>query len=291
MELDHGRMSLVDVGTGPVLVLVHGLGGSWRNWEANIPALAKDHRVVALDLPGFGQSEPYPGEVSVGRYVDTLVDVLDTLGVEQATFVGNSMGGLFTIETAARHPDRVDAAVLVSSGGIPLTSLRSRLLTIPQARMMSRLLGMRVARWVIRRSRRARLFLGGRVFHDASSVDPDLLTVALDGLGARGFESALAAGADYDGRVRAAKVSCPTLVLWGSRDPLLPVGMGRELHRLIPGSTLEIWDDTGHCPMLEHPARFSNRIVAFAEQVRSDPRPPVLEAFLPPRHPGEERRP
>ncbi|WP_162261024.1 MULTISPECIES: alpha/beta fold hydrolase [unclassified Nocardioides] len=269
-RLRHGRVRVVDVGAGPPLVLLHGLGGTWRNWEANIPALARRHRVIAPDLPGFGDSEPYAGRVDAARYVETVVELLDQLDVGTATFVGNSMGGLITMEVAVRHPERVDATVLVCSGGLPLTSARHRLLTLPQARMMNRFLRLHAVRWVVRRSERVRLLLGGRVFHDARSVPPELLGVALRGLAGVGFDAALAAGAGYDARLRAPAIACPTLLLWGREDPLLPVAMGHELHRLIPGSSLEVWDDTGHCPMLEHPARFDERVTAFGEQVRSE---------------------
>jgi len=262
--LRHGRVRLVDLGDGPPLILLHGLGGAWRNWQANIPALAKRHRVIALDLPGFGASEPYAGAVTVQRYVDTVIDVLDQLNIEQATFVGNSMGGLLTIETAVRHPDRVSSAVLVCSGGIPLTSRRHRLLTIPQARAANRLLRLRLPRCAVNRSPGIRRLIGGQIFHDPASIPSDLLAVALNGLGAPGFGPAFAAAAGYDARLRAPSMTCPTLLLWGREDPLLPLAMGEELHRLIPGSRLEVWDEIGHCPMLEDPARFDELVTTFA---------------------------
>src|SRR5690349_15336436 len=118
-RLTYGRVRYVDSGDGPALVLLHGLGGTWRNWLPNIPALAAHHRVIAPDLPGSGASDRYGGPVTIERYTDTIIELLDALGIEQATFAGNSMGGLLTIETAVRHPDRVSAAVLVASGGIP----------------------------------------------------------------------------------------------------------------------------------------------------------------------------
>ena len=264
--LSHGRLRVVDVGSGPVLVLLHGLGGTWRNWQANLSALAEHHRVVAMDLPGFGDSELYPGPVTVTRYVETVVELLDRLGIDHATFVGNSMGGLLTIEMAVRHADRVSAAVLVCSGGIPLTSLQHRLVTIPQARAMNHLMRLRLSRWLVRRSQRVRIFLGARVFHDPRTVPPNLLAAALDGLSAAGFGPAADTAARYDARLSAPAVACPTLVLWGADDPLLPVAMGRQIRRLIPGSELEVWERTGHCPMLEHPARFDERVLSFAAQ-------------------------
>jgi pimeloyl-ACP methyl ester carboxylesterase len=131
------HIEYVDQGSGPVLLLVHGLGGNLQSWLANIPTLSARHRVIALDLPGFGRSDPLTAGVTMASYADVAIELLDRLGVASATFVGNSMGGLLTIEAAARHPDRVDAAVLACSGGIPLTTWRHRLVILPAQRAAS----------------------------------------------------------------------------------------------------------------------------------------------------------
>jgi pimeloyl-ACP methyl ester carboxylesterase len=279
-RLSHGRVRAVDAGDGPPLVLLHGLGGRWSNWAANIPALAQRHRVIAPDLPGFGRSGPYGGAVTMERYTDTIVELLDLLGVGRATFVGNSMGGLLTIETAVRHPDRVGAAVLVASGGIPLTSRHHRLIAIPQARAANRLLGRPMSRRAVRSSPRMRRLLARQLVHDPAKVPPRLLASALRGLGAPGFPAALDAADLYDARLRAPAVACPTLILWGQEDRLLPVAMGAELERLIPGSRLVVWEDTGHCPMLEDPPRFDALLAEFAGVNR-----PAAGAGAPPRRP------
>jgi pimeloyl-ACP methyl ester carboxylesterase len=266
--LAHGRVRVVDIGDGPPLVLIHGLGGNWRNWLANLPALAQRHRVIALDLPGFGRSEAYADGVTMERYADTVVELLDLLGVEQATFVGNSMGGLLTIETAARHPDRVNAAILVSSGGIPLTSLRHRVITIPQSRAVNGLLRRRYARRAMAIPQ-VRHLIGSRIVHDPGKMPARLLSVALNGLGAPGFGTALDAALTYDARIRAPAVACPTTVLWGREDRLLPLALGEELQLLIPDSRLVVWDAIGHCPMLEDPARFDELVTAFVAETRA----------------------
>lgn len=265
LRLAHGRVRVVDMGDGPPLVLIHGLGGSWQNWQANIPALAARHRVIALDLPGFGSSEPYRGAVTVERYVDTVVELLDLLGVDRATLIGNSMGGLLTIEAAARHPQRVSAVVLVSSGGIPLTSLRHRLIAIPLARVTHHVLRLRVARRAVLAVPWVRRLIAGRIVKDAGTIPGPALEAALDGLGAPGFEPAFAAAVAYDARDRAPQVACPALIVWGREDRLLHVAMGEELQRRIPHSRLEVWDGIGHCPMLEAPVRFNQLAAAFAD--------------------------
>src|SRR4051794_12588436 len=105
-QLAHGRVRFVERGDGSPLLLIHGLGGNWQSWLSNIDGLAADHRVIAVDLPGFGTSDAFRGPVSMARHADTLVELLDERGIERAALAGNSMGGLLTIETAVRHPDR-----------------------------------------------------------------------------------------------------------------------------------------------------------------------------------------
>src|SRR4051794_23725306 len=115
----HGaRVNYAEMGEGPAVVLVHGLSGCWQNWLENIPHLARRHRVIALDLAGFGESELPQEEISIpgyGRFVDAF---LGEIGIERAALVGNSMGGFISAETAISHPSRVEKLVLVSAAGL-----------------------------------------------------------------------------------------------------------------------------------------------------------------------------
>lgn len=204
--------------------------------------------------------------MTIGRYVDTVIELLDRLGIERAMFVGNSLGGLFTIEAAVRYPDRVGAAILVDPGGIPLTSRRHRLLTIPAARTLNNVLRRPRTRRAIAASKHARRLIIGMFIHDPSKMPDEMVADALNGLGMPAFRAVFDAGEGYDARVRAPKVACPTLVLWGREDRLLPVAMGEELRRLIPDSRLVVWNATGHCPMMENPTRFHDAVAAFTAE-------------------------
>src|SRR6266480_6057954 len=116
--LNGSRVNYVEMGEGPPVVLVHGLSGCWQNWLENIPQLARRHRVLALDLAGFGESELPHEEISIpgyGRFIDAF---LGELGIERASLVGNSMGGFIAAETAIAHPSRVERLVLVSAAGL-----------------------------------------------------------------------------------------------------------------------------------------------------------------------------
>jgi pimeloyl-ACP methyl ester carboxylesterase len=257
------HIEYVDHGSGPALVLVHGLGGNLQSWLANIPNLSAHHRVIALDLPGFGRSDPLSAGVTMASYVDATIGLLDRLGVASATFVGNSMGGLLTIEAAARHPNRVDAAVLACSGGIPLTTWRHRLVILPVGRALNRALRHQPVRHSVLRHSTTRRVIASGIIHDPRKVDASRLIPALDGLGASNFGPTLQAALRYDARASAPHVCCPTLILWGRHDRLLPVWMGVRLQELIAGSELVVWDDAGHCPMIEHPERFDALVADF----------------------------
>src|ERR1041384_2518978 len=118
-ETLHGRsMSYREAGTGPVLLLVHGMGGSAENWQAVIEPLARDHTVIAPDLPGHGQSEPGGGDYSVVGLAAGLRDLLLVLGHERATLVGHSLGGGIAMQFAYQFPEIAERLVLVSSGGL-----------------------------------------------------------------------------------------------------------------------------------------------------------------------------
>jgi pimeloyl-ACP methyl ester carboxylesterase len=263
VQLACGRVRFVVEGNGPALLLLHGLGGNWQSWLANIGPLALQHRVVAMDLPGFGCSETLAGPVTMEHLADPVVELMDALAIETATLVGNSMGGLLTIEAAVRHPHRVERAVLVCSGGMPLTAWRYRAVILPLFSGLNRALRVARLRRALLRNPRAREALAAWIVHDPHGVDPQRLVAALDGLGARGFGATLRGGRAYDARARAHKVGCPTLILWGRRDRLLPPSMGVQLHELIPGSKLFVWEDSGHCPMIEHPDRFDDLLSGF----------------------------
>ena len=264
--LTHGPIRFIDQGRGPALLLIHGLGGNWQNWQANLESLARRHRVIVPDLPGFGSSPAYRGAVTMTRYADTLVELLDMLGIEQATFVGNSMGGLLSIEAALRHPDRVRAAMLACSGGIPLTTLRHRAVLRPGALALNTMLRPgRIRRTALAR-RGIRQAIAARIVHQPHRIEARYLIEVLDGIGARAFGPVLRAALTYDARQYATQLNCPTLIVWGRHDRLLPLWMGQQLHHLIQDSEFVVWDDAGHCPMIEHPTRFNELIDNFTRR-------------------------
>ena len=118
-------MNVLDYGSGPPLIFIHGLSGCWQNWLENLPHFARDHRVIAVDLPGFGQSEMPAKEISISGYADTIDALMTELGIDSAPIIGNSMGGFIGAELAIQHPARLERLVLVAAAGLSVEYIRT----------------------------------------------------------------------------------------------------------------------------------------------------------------------
>lgn len=270
VELPGAEVNYVDIGEGEPILFVHGLAGCWRNWLENIPFFAKTHRVLAPDLPGFGDSPTPSWEISMPAYGQMLHDFCEKLGIERvAALVGNSMGGFVSTEATIQRPERFDRLVLVSAAGISFAEQQGRR-TKALARAIEAaapfLAGDR--RFVLARPA-ARQFAFGGVMRAPARLRPELLAEqARPGLGAPGFAEAMVSIAGYDTRQRLPEIEIPTLVVWGLNDRIVPVEAALGYHRLIPHSRLEIFERTGHVPMLERPARFNRLVEEFIESSR-----------------------
>jgi pimeloyl-ACP methyl ester carboxylesterase len=267
VTIDGRQVNVVELGSGPPVVFIHGLSGSWQNWLEQVPVFAHEHRVIAFDLPGFGGSEMPAKKISIsgyGRFVHTL---LDELGVGSAAVVGNSMGGFIGIELAIRFPERVERMVLVSAAGLSIEYLRNEralaLLGIAESRLAA------YSGWVASRSealaRRpgARRLIFGIVAHRPDRLPGPLVAEQVRGSGKPGFLPALDALTDYPIRDRLSEIACPTLIVWGAEDKLVPARDADEFARLIPNSRKVVWPETGHVAMLERPAAFNALLGAF----------------------------
>jgi pimeloyl-ACP methyl ester carboxylesterase len=260
--------SLSQAAGGQPLVFVHGLSGSWPNWLEQLPVLAREHRVIAVDLPGFGHS-PMPAEpISIAVYARLLDRLLGQLGIDAAAVVGNSMGGFIAAELAIAFPQRVERLVLVSAAGISTTGHAGTLRAVPALRRLETVLAATGA-WVASKSdtvaRRARLrdALLNVVVRHPGRLPAALAAEQIRGAGKPGFIQALQAVLDYDVRERLPEIACPTLIVWGDRDRLIPVRDADVFAELIPDSHRVIFEDTGHMAMLERPAAFNALLEDF----------------------------
>jgi len=272
IELDGRQLRFVDagVGDGPPLVLVHGLSGNWQNWLENIPRLAQGRRVIAPDLPGFGESDRPTDEISMSGYGRTLNELCERLGLGEVALVGNSMGGFVAAETAIQFPERVERLVLVSAAGITSSNLRREPVMVwGRAAAMAGSRSAAEKRMAILRPRLRHLVFSTIMRHP-SLIAPEMLWEMSAGAGRSAFRPALEAIVDYDYRERLPEIRCPTLVMWGEEDMLVPVQDAEEYERQIPHARRIVLKDTGHVPMIERPRTFNDHLLEFLHEPRRE---------------------
>jgi pimeloyl-ACP methyl ester carboxylesterase len=275
VDVDGNWVNVIEMGDGDPIVFIHGLSGSWPNWLEQLPVFARDHRVIAFDLPGFGHS-PMPAEkISIAGYGRLVYRLLDVLEVPRAVIVGNSMGGFIGAELAIGFPERVERLVLVSAAGLTIEHQRDERVLAVLKRLEARLaawggwLGSRADRFARRpRYRRA---LASIVAAHPDRLSAPLVAEQLRGSGKPGFVDALDALTGYPIRDRLPRISAPTLIVWGEDDFLIPVKDAYEFQRLIPGSRRVIYRDTGHVAMLERPAAFNALLEKFMAEEEGGP--------------------
>jgi pimeloyl-ACP methyl ester carboxylesterase len=257
-------VNYAELGTGPCLLLVHGLAGCWQNWLEQVPHFALTHRVVALDLPGFGHSPMPSWEISMPAYGQLVYDFCEALGIEDAAIVGNSLGGFVAAEAVASYPACFERLGLVSAAGISSASLRPE-----PAALAGRLavglapLALSYQEQAIRRPK-LRHSAFRSVFYKPAELRPELLYEQYsNGSGKPGFLPSLTTLIGYDFTERLEAVQIETLIVSGRNDLIVPPGDAIEYGRLLANSSTVIFDRTGHCPQLERPVRFNRLLEAF----------------------------
>jgi pimeloyl-ACP methyl ester carboxylesterase len=275
IELPEGPVNTITMGDGPPMVFIHGLGGSWTNWLEQLPAFAEDFRVVTMDLPGFGASPlPASGELSIPAYADVVAAVLAELEIDSATIVGNSMGGFIAAELTLRHPALVERLVLISAAGIS----SERFDVKPFAVGFRMTAG--AAAWIgtrsdvlTRRPRARRALVSGIVRHPELLAGP-MIAEMVRGSGKPGFVDALTSLTGYAIKDRLADIRCPTLIVWGENDRIVPPRDAPQFEQAIADSRLVRYADTGHMPQVERPAHFNGLLRDFvaetSESVREE---------------------
>jgi pimeloyl-ACP methyl ester carboxylesterase len=263
-------VNVIELGAGDPIVFVHGLSGSWQNWLENMPVMAHEHRVIALDLPGFGASDMPAQDISISAYARCVADVCEQLGVERATVVGNSMGGFIGAELAIEFPELVDRLVLVSSAG--LTTEGGVHNSIIGALGWVDDVAQAYFGWFVSRSEalttrpRSRRLMLSIVTPHADRLDPALAAEQVRGSGKPGFVAALDALNHYPIRDRLERIRCPTLIVWGEKDRLITVKDADLFEELIPDARKVVWPDTGHMAMMERPRAFNRLLEAFVNE-------------------------
>ena len=251
------------------IVFVHGLSGCWQNWLENIPHFARRHRVLALDLPGFGSSPVPDWEISIPEYGRLLNEFCDTVGARDCALIGNSMGGFVAAEAAISEPSQFEQLVLVSAAGVSSARLRRRP-TAVIARMLGAAtpLAFRAQTRAFRRERARALAFAG-IFDSPRELRPELVWEFFQG-GARAesFVEAMSSLAGYDFLDRLGEIEVPTLIVWGRQDHVVPPADALGYAERIAGARLEVFDRCGHVPMAERPVRFNRLLDEFLAEAK-----------------------
>lgn len=286
-DIRGGAVNYVDLGKGDrAIVFVHGLGGCWQNWLENLPAVAAaGHRAIALDLPGFGRSDMPAEPVSITRFAEVVDELCEQLGLGPVALVGNSMGGFIAAEAAIRHPERVERLVLVDAAGISSALGRNWFSERIGRVLVTGAIGGAApsdpakAVKMMRRPGLVQLGLGAVARHP-TLLSREMIAEQLGGVGAPAFGPALEAILGYDFTDRLGEIACPTLVVQGDQDVLVPIGDAHEFAQRIPRTTTLILHDTGHVPMFERPATFNQALLEFLDQEVTPDVPDAAEAPL-----------
>jgi pimeloyl-ACP methyl ester carboxylesterase len=260
------RVNYVELG-GPArtaVVFIHGLAGCWQNWLENIPHFARSHRVLALDLPGFGHSPMPDWKISIESYGRLVRDFCDELGADDCAIVGNSMGGFVAAEAAIANPGRFEKLVLVSAVGVSHARLRREPAeALARFSVATAPLWLRIGERSLRR-RRLRRQAFGNIFYDPSRLRSEFLyEVFHNGTGRPGFLPAVGELFGYDILERLEEVDVPTLIVWGRNDRVVPATDAFGYAERLPNSRVVIFDRCGHVPMAERPARFNRLLERF----------------------------
>jgi pimeloyl-ACP methyl ester carboxylesterase len=229
-DLDGIRVRYRVAGAGPATVLVHGLAGSWRWWDPVAAPLAERLRLYAVDLPGFGSSAGR--RFVLGDAPSYVRALLEEIGLERAHLVGHSLGGAVCARVAALWPERVDRLVLAAPAGL-LERRHAAQYALPLAAAVRHL-----------RPEFLRVVVGDSLRAGAVTL----------------YRAATQLLGDDALRAELARIEAPTLLVWGERDPLVPVALAREYERAIPETRLVVLGDTGHVAMAERPREFADAV-------------------------------
>ncbi len=265
-EIDGERIHYLDEGSGPAMVLIHGFGCSTFSWRHVMPQLTGRHRVIALDLPGFGYSDRSGALVySLERHADRVVRLLDTLGVGRATIVGHSMGGAVAQRVATGYPGRVNRLVLLNAVDASDSERWNAMHGRYRWAMRPAVVGMRsrrVVETVVRSSLR-------QSWRDPALITPEAVTGLVDPLMLRGTAACflrLSNDSALDGPAPLDEIAVPTLVVAGEHDRIVPPPVAKALATKIRGARHVIVPGIGHSPPEECPDALVDMLLTFTAE-------------------------
>ncbi|MEO7130621.1 MAG: alpha/beta fold hydrolase [Dermatophilaceae bacterium] len=285
ISLRGNSLYYIDSGDGEVVLFVHGLLGSHRNWRYLIDRIDDTHRVIVPDLFGHGSSAKPQGDYSLGAHAGMLRDLIDALGVDKVTLVGHSLGGGISLQFCYLFPERVERLVLVGSGGLGREVIPAlRAATLPGAEWVLPVIASPRVRGGVETIGRGLALVGWRASHDMRAAWEGF-TALSDADSRRAFLATTRAVIDPGGQSVAATdylpalADLPVLVVWGTNDMVIPAAHAERAREAIPGCRVELFDGAGHYPHLDDPDRFAALLRDFITATgHGDPTPDTQAA-------------
>ncbi|PUA78970.1 alpha/beta fold hydrolase [Nocardioides currus] len=266
----HGhRRAFVRTGSGPALLLLHGLGCDHTTWAPVIASLAKRYTVIAPDLLGHGSSAKPRADYSVGGYANGMRDLLTVLGIDRVTVVGHSFGGGVAMQFAYQFPERCERLILVSSGGLgPEVTPAIRAITTPGFHQAMGLLTLPGLRHIGTAGMRALAATGRRSLRDLGEA-ADIFESFKDPHTRAAIRHVVRAVVDWKGQIVTVSdrayltEAMPMCVIWGRNDQIIPVRHAGNAAVLAPSARVEVLPNAGHFPHKDHPQRFTRIVNDF----------------------------
>jgi len=262
LEVGASRIACFDRGEGDALLLIHGMFGDHLDWEPVLEPLSRRHRVVAPDLPGFGDSEKPDCEYTEEIFTSALEGLLSGLEIQRATVVGNSFGGILAQIFALRCPERVDRLILVGSGGFRRRSTEEGRTALERFNeqtiraMTPELIRQIFAPVFARQSPERERYIERQI---GKLARPDYPAYA------RAIERSIQLALRLYTLDRLAEIRVPVLLLWGEKDLPVPLAEAQLALAQLRHGRLEVFAGCGHAPQLEDPAAFVRAVEAFTE--------------------------
>jgi pimeloyl-ACP methyl ester carboxylesterase len=261
------KIHVWEAGEGYPVILIHGFTGTAYDWRFNIPELAKNYSVHALDLPGFGYSQkPLDFKYDADGYADFVRDFLDQRGIDKAMLAGNSLGGHIALNTCARYPERVSGLVLIDSGGYP-GSKKFLLFNLMKKPVLGKLMMRLNSRSTIRQA------LKNTILYDPAFATEDVISDYYNVYrtsNARKTPPVIVRNmtADESRTPEILKlIQSSTLIIWGEQDKVIPLYWGECFHRDITNSSLVIVPESGHMPQIEQSETVNRAITNFITSI------------------------
>jgi 4,5:9,10-diseco-3-hydroxy-5,9,17-trioxoandrosta-1(10),2-diene-4-oate hydrolase len=251
---------------GTTVILVHGIGDAVETWESNIQVLGEHHRVYALDIMGFGRSDKPRIQPSLSIGAQFVSDFMETQHIERASVIGNSMGGGISLQFALQFPDKLEKLVLESAAALGTgVATFFRVFSIPV-----------IGELLTRPSHWGTAWLLKQIAYDPALITDDMVELYYQLTKLPGaqwsFLTALRVGVNFFGQrpeftrpivENLGKIKCPTLIIWGQQDRIIPVAHAQVARNGIPTSELQILDPCGHGPHFERPDDFNKLVLDF----------------------------